>query len=599
MTLTRGLALFLSVITAGTLVRASGSNATPLASVRLTAISARVNAKGASLLIEASEPVAYTATRPDPLTLLLDFRNVSAAEVANSVAAGARPDRRGVDRSHPVARRPGVARADALAQPVGHHVAAIGTPWSSTSTSRRRRRRRSSWRLRPGRTAPRAARCAPSTTRRPPIRSRRSASTRWPADLGDAVAGGRAAHDAADHQARGRPRQPQPPLPPPAPAPMTTDQVRTERNGRQFTGHPISLIFRAADLRAVLRTFAEISGLNIVIDPRSPGPWTSRCAMCPWDQALDIILAANKLGYLIDGTIVRIAPLNVWPMNSRSAARCPRSRRSPASRGPDQDAQLRQGRRTAGAPDQERAVAARHRAGRPAHQHLIITDLRDRLTLASELITTLDRAQPQVEIEARIVQTNKDYARALGVQWASTATSTRRSATRRRSRFRTTARSAGGPARRADRRPAAAGHGQPRGPGGDERHRPGARLGQRRVRPRHRADGARAQRQRPPAVDPARDDAEQRGGRDDAGHPDSDSDRREQHRDGQLQGRRPDAQGDAADHRGQHRHHADRDRERVGRLQPRRRRHPADQHPARTPRCSSATGRRRSSAAST
>jgi hypothetical protein len=32
---------------------------------------------------------------------------------------------------------------------------------------------------------------------------------------------------------------------------------------------------------------------------------------------------------------------------------------------------------------------------------------------------------------------------------------------------------------------------------------------------------------------------------------------------------------------GQHRDHADRDRERVGRLQPRRRRHPADQHPAR------------------
>ena len=48
---------------------------------------------------------------------------------------------------------------------------------------------------------------------------------------------------------------------------------------------------------------------------------------------------------------------------------------------------------------------------------LIITDLPDRLTTASDLIDTLDRAQPQVEIEARIVQTNKDFARALGVQW--------------------------------------------------------------------------------------------------------------------------------------------------------------------------------------
>ena len=31
----------------------------------------------------------------------------------------------------------------------------------------------------------------------------------------------------------------------------------------------------------------------------------------PWDQALDIILKANKLGYAVDGTVVRIAPLNV------------------------------------------------------------------------------------------------------------------------------------------------------------------------------------------------------------------------------------------------------------------------------------------------
>ena len=53
----------------------------------------------------------------------------------------------------------------------------------------------------------------------------------------------------------------------------------------------------------------------------------------------------------------------------------------------------------------------------PRTNTLIITDLADRLTTARDLIATLDRAQPQVEIEARIVQTNKEYARALGVQW--------------------------------------------------------------------------------------------------------------------------------------------------------------------------------------
>ena len=48
---------------------------------------------------------------------------------------------------------------------------------------------------------------------------------------------------------------------------------------------------------------------------------------------------------------------------------------------------------------------------------LIISDLADRIDTATELIATLDRAEPQVEIEARIVQANHDFLSALGVQW--------------------------------------------------------------------------------------------------------------------------------------------------------------------------------------
>ena len=77
------------------------------------------------------------------------------------------------------------------------------------------------------------------------------------------------------------------------------------------SGVPVSLDFQGADLRAVLRTFSEISGLNIVIDPTIQGTVDVALRDVPWDQALDIILRANKLGYSVDGTIVRIAPLTV------------------------------------------------------------------------------------------------------------------------------------------------------------------------------------------------------------------------------------------------------------------------------------------------
>ena len=51
-------------------------------------------------------------------------------------------------------------------------------------------------------------------------------------------------------------------------APTTQLQQITQGTPREYSGDPVSMDFQGADLRAVLRTFAEISGLNVVIDPR-------------------------------------------------------------------------------------------------------------------------------------------------------------------------------------------------------------------------------------------------------------------------------------------------------------------------------------------
>src|SRR6185503_5943621 len=53
----------------------------------------------------------------------------------------------------------------------------------------------------------------------------------------------------------------------------------------RFTGHPVSLEFESADLRTVLRTFANISGLNIVIDQAVQGAVDVSLHEVPWDQA--------------------------------------------------------------------------------------------------------------------------------------------------------------------------------------------------------------------------------------------------------------------------------------------------------------------------
>jgi type IV pilus assembly protein PilQ len=53
----------------------------------------------------------------------------------------------------------------------------------------------------------------------------------------------------------------------------------------------------------------------------------------------------------------------------------------------------------------------------PRTNVLIITDLPDRLQTATNLIQSLDRPEPQVEVEARVVQTTREFAKAIGVQW--------------------------------------------------------------------------------------------------------------------------------------------------------------------------------------
>lgn len=187
---------------------------------------------------------------------------------------------------------------------------------------------------------------------------------------------------------------------------------------RQYSGHPVSLDFQGVDLRAVLRTFAEITGLNLVIDPGVQGTVDVALKEVPWDQALDIILRANQLGYIVDGTIVRIAPLASLADEEKD-----RRRLSDEQALSGELRVLTRSLSYARAEDLAVLITKSALSSRGSVQvdertnTLIISDLQARLDTANELLNTLDRAQPQVEIEARIVQTSRDFARAIGVQW--------------------------------------------------------------------------------------------------------------------------------------------------------------------------------------
>ncbi len=230
--------------------------------------------------------------------------------------------------------------------------------------------------------------------------------------------------------AQAPPAQAPPPAAPPAPSavgphpvqapPQQTSTISTVQE-KKYVGHPISLDYQGADLRAVLRAFAEISGLNIIIDPDVQGSVDIILNDVPWDQALEVILRGNGLDYTVDGTIVRIAKIDTLRKEQDQRQQLARAA-ADAGVLSVRTYSLSYAKATTVAPLVKKSVLSSRGDVQTDDRTntLIITDLAPRLDTVGQLLQTLDRPEPQVEIEARIISTTREFARTIGVRWGFT-----------------------------------------------------------------------------------------------------------------------------------------------------------------------------------
>ncbi len=79
----------------------------------------------------------------------------------------------------------------------------------------------------------------------------------------------------------------------------------------KYSGEHVTLRFKEADLRDVIQYLAEFAKLNVVFDPDVRGTVTCDWANIPWDYALDVILVQNKMGKIVEGKFLRVAPVRV------------------------------------------------------------------------------------------------------------------------------------------------------------------------------------------------------------------------------------------------------------------------------------------------
>lgn len=206
--------------------------------------------------------------------------------------------------------------------------------------------------------------------------------------------------------------------------PLTQDDAERRKAERfAYSGEKLSLNFQDIDVRSVLQLIADFTDLNLVASDTVAGNITLRLQNVPWDQALDLVLKTKGLDKRQVGNVLLVAPADEIAARERQELESQKqiAELAPLRRELIQVnyakaadmAKLFQSVTSAdGASDTRGSVTVDERTN-----SIIAYQTQDRLDELRRIIAQLDIPVRQVMIEARIVEANVDYDKALGVRW--------------------------------------------------------------------------------------------------------------------------------------------------------------------------------------
>lgn len=203
-------------------------------------------------------------------------------------------------------------------------------------------------------------------------------------------------------------------------------QVEAEKRKSEsfaYSGEKLSLNFQDIDVRSVLQLIADFTDLNLVASDTVAGNITLRLQNVPWDQALDLVLKTKGLDKRKIGNVLLVAPADEIAARERQELE---SKKQVADLAPLRRELIQVNYAKASdmallfqsVTSADAAVAERGSITVDERTNSIIAyQTQDRLDELRRIVAQLDVAVRQVMIEARIVEANVDYDKALGVRW--------------------------------------------------------------------------------------------------------------------------------------------------------------------------------------
>ena len=172
-------------------------------------------------------------------------------------------------------------------------------------------------------------------------------------------------------------------------------------------GGAISVDFKDADIRQVLRILSLKSGVDIVAGPDVEGLVTIKLTNAPWEQALDIILRTYGLTYERKENVIRVLTLAAVEQEALSTEVFPLNY-AKAKEVLDVLKEMLTERGKVKFDERTNAV--------------IVTDIPSNLFQLKQVVERLDQPTPQVHIESRFVETRLTRDENLGIDWFDSVT---------------------------------------------------------------------------------------------------------------------------------------------------------------------------------
>lgn len=198
-----------------------------------------------------------------------------------------------------------------------------------------------------------------------------------------------------------------------------TVSTREQSLVARYSGRPITLDFKDADIRTVMQVFADFTKMNLVLSDSVQGKVTVFLKDVPWDQALDIVMRSKGLVSSQSGNVLLVStPADVSNDQFQAANRRAQDEMEPlvskvfqvsyqktadlVALIKSEDSQLLSARGT---------LIADERTSQ-----IFVQETPTRMERISMIVEGLDKPVKQVMIEARVVLADTSVSKDLGVR---------------------------------------------------------------------------------------------------------------------------------------------------------------------------------------